>query len=581
MSITKTIFQMHITRLIYKITLITLICFTISGISTKAIAQAKTYNEEITVVAPFDPIIPDAFKISMNPVIGDSIASIPVMNYNIMPRLADVKPVIETLPAVKLVAEPLSKLYRNYIRAGGGNYTALYGELFMSSLRSKKYLTSLHIKHQSAGGNIKDYGSPANSRNEAELAASKYFEQHTLSGSAYYYRDGLHLYGFKPTEYPDTVIKIDDFKQHYYRVGGAITFGSNYKSGEKLNHSFGLSYYHMAGLYQNSENNIQFTTTLDKSFDLFKIEKNQVLGITAGYDFLNEHDSLGHFNNGLFLINPFIKAQINEYSFMAGFKLNVASDSVTKGHIYPVIEARIELIPDALKLYAGISGGMEHTSLKNITDQNLYISSVIPGNYVYDKFKIYGGFQSNISRSFNFNGSVSSSSYENYPFFITDTTAYLLNSFTLLYDNVNAVQVKGELELIKSERLRLGLTGAYNHYKTSGQQYAWYKPAYEIEFSGRYDIQSKITVTAKATVNGPVWAQTPKSVETFIGGNNYIFESQKLKGWTDINLGAEYRFTKALSFWLNINNLTNAKYYRWYNYRSYGINVLGGASYSF
>jgi outer membrane receptor protein involved in Fe transport len=36
-----------------------------------------------------------------------------------------------------------------------------------------------------------------------------------------------------------------------------------------------------------------------------------------------------------------------------------------------------------------------------------------------------------------------------------------------------------------------------------------------------------------------------------------------------------------LSFWLNFNNLTNNKYYRWNNYRSYGINLLGGVSYSF
>ena len=563
----------------YKITHVALVFA--MAFSVTAFAQVKTYNEQITVVAPFDPIIPDAFKISQNPVADDTTTSIPVMNYNIMPHIADVKPVIDPLPAVKLVAEPLSKLYRNYIRGGVGNYSALYGELFMSSLRSKQYLTSLHLKHQSAAGEIQDYGSPQNSRNEAELNGSKYFALHTLTGKAFYYRDGLHLYGYKPADFPDTLIEKDDVKQHYYTAGASTTFSSNYKDADKLNHTFGLSYYHMAGTHENSENNAQFTTTIDKRFDLFKIENDQVLGISAGYNFLNQSDSLGHINSGILLVNPFIKAQINEYSFMAGFKLNIASDSLTKGRIYPVAEARLELIPNALKLYAGISGGMERTSLQSITEQNLYISSVIPWNYVYDKFKIYGGFQSNISRSFNFNGSVSSSTYENYPLFVTDTNAYLLNSFTVIYDNISTIKLKGELEFIKSEHLRLALIGNYTHYKTIEQVHAWYKPAYEFEFTGRYDMQNKIAITSKIVVNGPVWALVPVEVQYILPGPKYVMEAQQLKGWADINLGTEYRFNKALSFWLNFNNITNSKYNRWYNYRSYGINVIGGASYSF
>ena len=567
----------------YKIPVVSLFFFITTAVSTTAFSQVKpkTYNEEITVVAPFDPIIPDAFKISSNPAIDDTITSMPVMNYTISPRMIDVKPVIEPLPAVKLVAEPISKLYRNYIRAGAGNYSALYGELFMSSLRSKQYLTSVHLKHQSAAGLIKDYGPPANSRNEVDVTASKYFDQYTLTGKAYYYRDGLHLYGYKPALF-DTIIKKDDVKQRYYTAGASVALGSNFKDPDKLNHSFGLSIYHMVGMYEAKENNVQFTTTFDKRYDLLKLGTEQVLGVTAGYNHLSQIDSLGKTNSGILLINPFIKAEVNEYSFMAGIKLNIATGPVTKVRFYPVAEARLELIPNALKIYAGFTGSMERTSLQNITEQNLYISSVQPWNYEYEKFKIYGGFLSNISKSFNFNGSISNGTYDNYPLFVTDTSAYLLNSFTLLYDNISTVKLKGELEFVKSEHLHLALNGTYSHYKTNHQQYAWYKPEYEIEFSGRYDIQNKIVITAKAVFNGPVWALCQKT-DTITGEivKPYVLEPTKLKGWADISLGAEYRFTKALSFWINFNNLANNKYYRWNNYRSYGINLLGGVSYSF
>jgi len=567
----------------YKNAFVLLVCFFAMVSVVKAQVKGKSYNEEITVVAAFDPIIPDAFKISKNPVVNDTSTTVPSMNYNIMPRIANVRPNIETLPAVKLVAEPLSKLYRNYIRAGAGNYSALYGELFMSSLRSKQYLMSLRLKHQSAAGTIEDYGSPANSRDEAELKAAKYYNQHTLSGSAYYLRDGVHLYGYKPADYPDTVIEKDDIKQRYQTIGAKASFASNYKATDELNHTFGLSYYNMSGLNEVRENNVDFTAAINQQYDLLNLEEDQVLGINTGYSFLNQQDSTGHINSNIFLINPFIRAAYKEYSFMAGFKLNIATDSATRTRIYPVLEARLELIPSALKLYAGIDGGMERISLKSVTEQNLYVSSILPWNYMYNKFRIYGGFQSNISRSFNFNGSISSSSYDNYPLFVTDTASYLNNTFTLLYDKVNAVKMQAELEFIKSARLRLALTGTYNHYKTNDQEYAWYKPAYEFGFSGRYDIQNKIVITAKAKVSGKVWALVPVPDPSIDGkeGSDYILEAQEINGWTDINLGAEYRFNKALSFWLNFNNITNSKYYRWNNYRSYGINLMGGVSYSF
>lgn len=553
------------------------------GITTAAFAQAKTYNEEITVVAPFDPIIPDAFKISSNPVIKDTLATVPTMIYSITPHLADVRPVIDPLPAVKLVAEPLSKLYRNYIRAGVGNYSTIYGELFMSSLRSKSYLTSAHLKHQSSAGNIQDHATPDNSRQEADFTAIKYFDQHSLTGKAWFQRDGIHLYGYNPSDFPDTSITKDDIKQRYNTIGASVAFNSTYKETDKLNHSFGFSYYHMAGLNDMKENNVQFTTTLDKRYDLLKIDNDQVLGITASYNFINQGNAKGYANSGILLLNPFIKAEYNEYSFMGGFKLNVASDTLTtKGHIYLVAEAKLELIPDALKIYAGIDGGMERTTLQNITEKNLFISPVMPWDFVYDKFNIYGGFLSNISSSFNFNGSISSSTYDNYPFFMTDHSSYLKNSFTLIYDNLSVVKLKGELEFIKSEHINLSLNGAYFHYKTN-QEHAWYKPAYEFGFTGKYDMQNKIIITAKAEINGPVWAGIPYSNPLFngVGPAPFIIESQKLKGWTDISLGAEYRFTKALAFWIDLNNLTNSKYNRWVNYRSYGINLLGGVSYSF
>jgi hypothetical protein len=206
---------------------------------------------------------------------------------------------------------------------------------------------------------------------------------------------------------------------------------------------------------------------------------------------------------------------------------------------------------------------------------------VLPLNYSRNKFRAYGGFHSNISRNFNFNGSISSTTIENYPFFITDSTTFLKNTFTLLFDDISVLKINGELEFVKTEKLRIGLAGGYyNYYKLGDQLHAWYKPDYDLAFNASYDMQKKILLRLKVGMNGPVWAKIPITGDN-PSGTTMPVSAQKINGWWDVSLGGEYRFSKALSFWLNVNNITNSQHMYWYNYPSYRLNFMGGASFSF
>ena len=547
-----------------------------------AYAQEKTFNEEITVITSLNPIIPDAFKINQNPEVNDTTTAIPAMSYSVMPRNAGIKMEIETLPAVKLVAEPLTKLYRNYLKAGLGNYYSFYGELYASSLRSKSHLLGVHVKHFSSGGKIEDYGPTANSTQNANIFGQKYFANHTLSGNAFFKRNGLQLYGYKPSDFNDTSISRDDLKQRYLTFGTGVTFTSRYKDGNKLNHSIGLSFYHLADTYKVKENNMKTTANLSKQADLFKWDKKQVLGVAVSYNFLNQQDSLSKINIGVLCIQPTLTASYQEYTFKAGFGFYAGIDTVTNGHLYPLLEAKLGLIPGGLQLYAGIDGGLERNSVQSMSEQNPFISSGLPLNYMNNKFRAYGGFTSNISRNFNFNGSISNTTIENYPFFVTDTLNPLLNTFTLLQDDISVTKVKAELEYIRNERLRLGIVGGYYSYDPGDQEYAWYKPAFDLVLTATYNMQDKIHLKFQSTYRGPVWALTPDTdQDTDAKAIEKSLSSRKIDGWLDISLGAEYRFKKALSFWLNLNNLTNNQHFSWYNYPSYRFNLLGGLTYSF
>ncbi len=61
--------------------------------------------------------------------------------------------------------------------------------------------------------------------------------------------------------------------------------------------------------------------------------------------------------------------------------------------------------------------------------------------------------------------------------------------------------------------------------------------------------------------------------------NNVV--AKELKGITDINIGAEYRYTKLLSGYLNFNNIGSFRYYRWNNYPLQRFNMMLGITLSF
>jgi hypothetical protein len=49
----------------------------------------------------------------------------------------------------------------------------------------------------------------------------------------------------------------------------------------------------------------------------------------------------------------------------------------------------------------------------------------------------------------------------------------------------------------------------------------------------------------------------------------------------DVNIGAEYRYNKRLSAFIQFNNVASQSYQRWYNYPVQRFQVLGGVTVRF
>ena len=108
----------------------------------------------------------------------------------------------------------------------------------------------------------------------------------------------------------------------------------------------------------------------------------------------------------------------------------------------------------------------------------------------------------------------------------------------------------------------------------------WNLPPYQLTLGGQYSLRDKLIVKLDAVLMGkrkafsPVWSsvQDPSPDRT---------EVVDLNGFVDLHLGAEYRYTKRLSVFLQASNLSASRYERWYRYPVQRTLLIGGASYAF
>ena len=76
-------------------------------------------------------------------------------------------------------------------------------------------------------------------------------------------------------------------------------------------------------------------------------------------------------------------------------------------------------------------------------------------------------------------------------------------------------------------------------------------------------------------VIGTQWALS----KTYENSTTIVTESKLLKGIVDCNLGAEYRYSKMLSFFVNFNNIANMRYVRWEKYPTQRFNMMLGLTF--
>lgn len=555
--------------------------FVLSFFITAFQGHSFAQNQDVIIIDAYKPTISDAFKINGNPKIIDTIVKKMDLIYQVNPALYKTTFNIDPIKPAKMVGEPLTKLYKSYVKVGFGTKVTPFAEIYFNNLRSTNQSIGAYFKHLSSAGKIKDFAFPGFSDNDAGLYARRFYKNHTLSGEVDYKRNVVHYYGFKHSEF-DSLPNINDLenkdsiKQRFSKIGATLKFKSTFQDSLKLNHSFSLSYYNQRDLYQAMEDNISFSGDVDKKVSLFgKNLEYQNLGLNTNVDYFNDINPVDTSFGAVVKLQPHYSATYNILKFDAGFNTFFEATDDSKIYIFPDLSFNINLYDNIFVLYAGITSDLKRNNFMDIAEENPFINTSSALKFTRTKSKFYGGFKGSLSSYLSFNASVSKANVVDMPLYFNDTSSILLNRFVLIYDDIKVFNTHTEITYQRSEKYKFLLISNFYQYATTNELYAWFKPNMDVKLAFNYNLKNKIILKTE------VFAFSSSDAKIIVPGTVPEIKPIRMKGTVDFNLGLEYRYSKILSGFINFNNIGAVRYQRWYNYPTYGFTILGGVSYAF
>ncbi len=544
-------------------------------------AQVEQLNtdEEVMVIAPFNPTITKANMLSFIPSPDTNQTHKLKIDYLTKPNLFETNFSLEKLKAAKFVDRRSPKYAQNFVKAGFGMYMTPYVELFVNNKMSSESQVGVHIRHLSTDGEIKDMAYSGYSLSSAEVWTKHVRRKQTTKVSVDYKRDQIHYYGFQPEDYPIDLANTnnnfkDEINQVYSHAGFNFDVIGNFDTKQRdwslqASYKFFWDHYdsreHLVDLKAHYDLPVDWVDTKDQFIGLaFSTQTYQTIQNFSGY-FPSIDSSVGYFH-GLYDLTPYYHLGFESISMQIGAKLSMGLDTNTRVSVAPMVRLDVGLMGDQLKLYALAEGGYYNNSLSSLSKENHFISPVVPLNYTDTKYNIQAGLKGHYLSYLDYHAYVETVSFKDMPMFITDTASRFDNSFTTIYDGGQKLGAGLEL-LFKTERWNIKLNGKYQSFTMDTASRAWQKPEFLYELGVSYYVLENLKITGLLIGQSKMYA--------FYDGEKVV------EPWMDFSFIADYHLSKNLGFFLNFSNIFSDQYEVWYGYPVQSFGVMGGVHFAF
>ncbi len=567
------------------ISILTLVLFTSALFSQEESAKDTLNTGEINVVKPYTPKISDAFKIKENPSLDNQKIPKDSVSYTI-----NSVPVASTFTPAKgkaqgIAKEKMDRIYENYISAGFGNNTTPYLEAHLHSSSTRNNDFGAFIRHLSSKANVKD---ALLDNNFSDTSIDFYYKQfdrdYNWEINAGLKHQIYNWYGLpKSVTHSESFINSIDPKQKYFNIfaGGKLNFEDGIFKGGKVELN------QISDNYNSNEIHLLVQPKVELPIS------SELINTTATIEFLS-----GKFNQNYIDINninhnflklgisPNFKVLRDDLTVNLGANIYYNFDfenSVNKFFAYPNVTASYKVSDETLIAYAGVTGDLKMNSFREFAEENPFISPTLMVQQTDNQYNGFVGAKGQFSSDVSYNFKANFSNEKNKPLFVNNnsktdgntavTNGYEAgNSFNVIYDNVKALTITGELNIDVSKDFKFGGTVEFNNYSTTTQDEAWNLPTVQSALYADYHNNSWF-----AGANLYFVGKRYDFVTPFAG----IGEKVELDSYVDLNLNGGYVFTDRLTAFAKANNVLSTNYERFRNFDAQGIQVLLGITYKF
>ncbi|HEV2479219.1 MAG TPA: hypothetical protein VGS79_06135 [Puia sp.] len=538
-----------------------LLAFCLCCISMGVYAQDTTRRKTIDITSSFKPVLRDAVKIDFNAAPPALDTSRPRLSYNIPAQYLFLNYQPGEMKPVALQRDSINPWTNyNYIKVGAGNIHIPYVRTGFSFGDGKSTFINLFADELNSKG-----PQPFQKNSLTNIKATGTFKTPNnleWNGGVGYKNDMYYLYGFQP----DTLkFNGDQLKQDFQTFSGNISLRNTVPTefGLLYHPNFKVSYFwdnhSPMGNEANSVLNLPLEKMIGKQFAFD-------LGVTADLTHYNLPSGNSAQNNNVYYVNPAFLVKTQNFFLQAAV---TPSWDNKQFYLLPNFLADISTSDQRFTIQAGWIGYYDKGSYQRFESINPWLAQ--PDSLFNTRMQeFYGGFKGSLGKHFTYAAKVGILSYKNLPLFVNDYTNDG-KDFVIRYEqSMQAAQFHGEVSYLQGDVLEV--TGSINGLQFHDQK-TWAKPwgMLPVEFNAHFKWQAFKDFWAKA------------DVYTFQGAEYLAADGSSHRGGrgTDANAGVEFKITRALNLWFQMNNIFNNKYQRWNQYQVYGFNVLGGIVFTF
>ena len=541
-------------------------------------------KREVTLYNPYKPSLLPAKKRSFLPDMNDTTRIKPDFKYDItiIPFLPEYT--ISPIKAASLLPDPLPKLYKSYINLGIGNYITPLAEISIANERSKKGAFGFYARHFSTNGKVKLQNEAkafaGYMDNDASLYGRKFFRYNFLEGSVNYKQKTRYAYG-----YDTSVVGYEpenkDIRLGYNNIGADISFASLTLDSAKFSYDFDANYdffFSSGDLYQHNAGLAGTMATLYKGF---------YAGSDLELDFYIPSGTIYDKLKYIVSLSPFVKKSTSQWNFKAGLQLLLDQNMNDKPsfHLYPDVRFGFSIVPEYVSFFAGLNGKLEVNQPGTVIDYNPFLmndGSLYTLTNTDHSLIVSAGLNGNTGIGGNYLLSASYSMIDSMLFFSNYLYTGMVtppetgNHFIPLYDDGELLNIHGEITGSITEKVSYRGVANFCNYTLSNYDHPWNKPVWDGKIGIRYNLRDKIIAGLDIAALGKRNLMTIRTNVLF--GTTVITMEEPVH--FNFNLSAEYRYTKILSFWLKLNNISFNRYYEWAYYPTQRFIGLVGFTYS-